>query len=142
MSVKLKYLIYKDENMLFFKLEGTASVSEVINVIEKMWADADYNVGLNYVADVTGCDIKIKTRDILLFISIFKKKFPIITGRGAVLVENPTFTAAVTVLSKKMTTYDGNICYITLEALAEDMGISEEQFLHFEENPACAVVYS
>lgn len=136
----IRFLISNEKQLFIAKYYGLFSVTELMNLTQKVWQHPDYNEYHDYILDITEANFRITSQDILNLVKFFNLEMKAIKGKGTVVVIKPIYTAAISILSKKATDYKGNICYSNVEGACFAMNIPVDHFLQLENVDLCTCI--
>jgi hypothetical protein len=136
----IRFLISNEKQLFIAKYIGLFSVTELMELTQMIWNDSDYDEHHDYILDITEAHFKITSQDILNLVKFFNLEMKAIQGKGAVVVVQPIYTAAISILSKKATDYTGNICYSNIEGACLAMNTPVEYFQQLVHLEKCKMI--
>ena len=91
--MKFTYAIHPDHRVIFLRYEGRFTTSELVDSIQKLWADPAYSRDYNGIVDATDASVAIDIRDFRAFISLIRDRDEMSVGRWAAVTTSPLATA-------------------------------------------------
>ena len=130
-KLTLKYAIIPERKFIITEYEGDVFASGLLDITQQLWNDPAYNIGYNFVSDVSKCHVNLSGAKIFQILKMISSSMPPMEGKGSIVMTKNIFTSVVSMMFNNSPIARMNKVYTELEPAYKEHGFTSTEILQY-----------